>query len=49
LKHKISILGLEKSYQIAIDYENQLKEGNSVLKDAFEEILAEMMRFIDKT
>jgi len=39
LKHKISILGLEKSYQIAIDYENNLIEGKTILSDEFEIIL----------
>ena len=28
LKHKISILGLEKSYAIAVDYENNLKTNS---------------------
>ena len=28
IKHKISILGLEKSYQVAIDYEENLKRGD---------------------
>ena len=39
LKHKISILGLEKSYHIAVDYENDLRENNLNLKDDFETIL----------
>lgn len=47
LKHKISILGLEKGYQIAIDYENNLIEGNLELKSSFEEILEVMLRFMD--
>lgn len=46
LKHKISILGLEKSYYIAVDYENNLKEGNTDLHDKFEEILQTMTAYI---
>ena len=39
LKHKISILGLEKSYEIAAQYENELRENNTNLKDEFDTIL----------
>ncbi|MBT8394548.1 MAG: Hpt domain-containing protein [Bacteroidia bacterium] len=39
LKHKISILGLEKSYNIAADYENDLREKNLKLQDDFDNIL----------
>lgn len=39
LKHKISILGLEKSYGIAAQYENDLRENNPSLKGRFETIL----------
>ena len=46
LKHKISILGLEKSYHIAVDYENNLKEGITDLHDKFEEILNTMTDYI---
>lgn len=49
LKHKISILGLEEGHQVAVDYENQLKNEKSGLKEGFEEILEEMLRFIKKT
>ncbi len=42
LKHKISILGLEKSYAIAVDYENNLKtnslEGEADFKSILERI-----------
>ncbi|WP_321285739.1 Hpt domain-containing protein [uncultured Sunxiuqinia sp.] len=48
LKHKISILGLEKSYQTAVDYENELKEGQTRLQAEFEEILDSMVAFIGK-
>jgi HPt (histidine-containing phosphotransfer) domain-containing protein len=46
IKHKISILGLEKSYQVAIDYEENLKLDNLSLKMEFEEILNSMISFI---
>ncbi len=39
IKHKISILGLEKSYEVALAFENNLKEGNTDLKEDFENIL----------
>ena len=39
IKHKISILGLEKSYTLANEHENKLKEGNLGLHDDFCEIL----------
>jgi len=46
LKHKISILGLEKSYYIAVDHENNLKEGKTDLYDQFEQILKVMTNYI---
>ncbi len=39
LKHKISILGLEKSYEIAIAFENNLIEGHYELQEDFEAVL----------
>lgn len=39
LKHKISILGLEKSYARANDYENMLKEEVLDLHDDFDTTL----------
>lgn len=46
LKHKISILGLEKSYDIAVDYENDLRENNLKLKDNFENILKIITEYV---
>lgn len=46
LKHKISIFGLEKSYEIATDYENNLKEGNYKLKEDFEKIIQMITEYI---
>lgn len=48
LKHKISILGLEKGYQTAIDFENELKEGNIRLQEQFDKILVRMSAFISE-
>ena len=47
LKHKISILGLEKSYKIAVDFEKNLLDENKVLKEEFEKILTSMTNFIN--
>ena len=47
IKHKISILGLEKSYDIAGDHENNLRENNIDLKDEFETIMQVMIDFLE--
>jgi hypothetical protein len=47
LKHKISILGLEKSYYIAEDYENNLKKNSTDLRSNFESILEYMQEFVN--
>lgn len=39
IKHKISILGLEKSHVVANDHENNLKEGDANLHDDFMKIV----------
>lgn len=46
LKHKISILGFEKSYHFAELYETELREGENNKQDKFEEILQSMLAFI---
>ncbi len=46
LKHKISILGLEKSYEVAAKFENNLKEGSSILKEEFENILKNITNYL---
>ncbi|MDH3381659.1 MAG: Hpt domain-containing protein [Flavobacteriaceae bacterium] len=46
IKHKISILGLEKSYQVAIDYEEELKKNITKSKEKFDNILKLMVNFI---
>lgn len=48
LKHKISILGLEKSYKIAVAYENDLLEGNTDLQTEFNAILTTITNYLQK-
>ena len=48
LKHKISILGLEKSYEIAVEYEQDLNKNKIIRKDDFEKILTNMTNFINQ-
>ncbi|GAL71522.1 Hpt domain-containing protein [Jejuia pallidilutea] len=47
LKHKISILGLEKSYEVAVEFENNLLENSTTGKKAFEAILQKMTDFLE--
>lgn len=46
LKHKISILGLEKSYYIAEEYEDNLKNSTTYLQADFEDVLGLMQEFV---
>jgi hypothetical protein len=46
LKHKISILGLEKSYYIASNYEDNLNNNSIALQNDFENILKAMQEFV---
>lgn len=46
IKHKITILGLQNSYALANDYENNLKEGKTDLKDDFEKIIEGITDFL---
>lgn len=48
LKHKISFLGLEKSYYIAEDFEENLKNKSTHLQSNFEAILMQMQDFVNK-
>jgi GTP-sensing pleiotropic transcriptional regulator CodY len=48
LKHKISILGLERSYEIAVAFENNLLEGRTELKDEFESILTNITNYLQQ-
>jgi len=46
LKHKISVLGLEKSYYLAQTFEENLKNNNIQLQNDFEFILERMSNFV---
>ena len=46
IKHKISILGLEKSYELATEYEKNLKESNHTLEDAFDVIMQNITAYL---
>lgn len=48
LKHKISILGLEKSYYIAEEFEDNLKNQSLELDSDFETILKVMQEFVNR-
>ncbi|MBC8753197.1 Hpt domain-containing protein [Kordia sp. YSTF-M3] len=48
IKHKISILGLEKSYSFAISFEEELKKGNPKRYETFLSILQKMEEFLMK-
>ncbi len=48
IKHKISILGLEKSYSIAELYEENMRNGKSNYKIEFEEVLNTISDFLIK-
>lgn len=48
LKHKISILGLKKSYYIAEQFENNLNENSTELQADFDAILTVMQDFVAK-
>jgi HPt (histidine-containing phosphotransfer) domain-containing protein len=46
LKHKIIILGLEKSYTIANEFENNLRELNLDRVDDFDQILVAISSYL---
>ena len=46
IKHKISILGLEKSYEFAVSFEEELKNDNPDRQDTFLRILQNMEEFL---
>lgn len=47
LKHKISILGLKKSYEVAQDYEKNLIRGSAVLEADFSDIIRLIADFLE--
>lgn len=48
LKHKISFLGLEKSYVIATQHELNLLVGDSNLQENLNEIVSSITRFLNE-
>ena len=46
LKHKLNILGLEKSYKLAVQYEEDLNNANTKLENDFKIILKNIEDFI---
>jgi HPt (histidine-containing phosphotransfer) domain-containing protein len=46
LKHKISILGLEKSYELANEFEHNLRKLNLVKSEDFDKILTVISVYI---
>lgn len=48
IKHKLGILGLSEGYKMAIKYEEDLKIGNTALKEDFEGVLNAVEEFILK-
>ncbi len=46
LKNKIGMLGMEKAYQLAIDFENDLKVEKTILYPEFIVLLNQMEDFI---
>ena len=47
LKHKISILGLEKSYQVANEFEHNLRELSLEKQEDFDEILIAIYAYLE--
>lgn len=45
LKHKISVMGMEKSYYLAEAFENSLKENNTQQAEEFGALLTAMQNF----
>ena len=48
IKHKISILGLENSYALATDYENNLTDNDISLCEEFESILRNITDYLSQ-
>ncbi len=47
LKHKFSILGLEKGYELAVNYENNLRNNNKSLTSEFNNVLNNISNFLN--
>ncbi len=49
IKHKVSLLGMEKSYEITQEFEEQLKMSRKALLPDFEDILKKMFTFLNES
>ncbi|NQY06060.1 MAG: Hpt domain-containing protein [Flavobacteriaceae bacterium] len=49
IKHKIALLGMEKSYDVAVNFENELKNGKMTLYSEFLLILDKIDQFLKNT
>ena len=47
IKHKISILGLEKGYEMATEFERELKKEMKTQQVYFEEILSQISQYLN--
>ena len=48
IKHKMSILGLQKSYEITNSFENEMRDGGNLeKKEYFEKVLPLMKNFLE--
>ncbi len=49
LKHKVSILGLKNGYNLALSFENELKENTNSFasKEKFDKMLSKMVKFLE--
>lgn len=48
LKHKINLFGLNKGYEVAVAFENELREEKASLFDSFKEILNTLEEYINQ-
>lgn len=48
IKHKVGLLGLTKSYNVVVEYENDLIDEDLKLKDKFLLILNTMTKYLEK-
>ena len=46
IKHKINIIGLDKSYALATRYEEELRDGKTDMQSQFDSILSLMKNYI---
>ncbi len=49
IKHKVSLLGMEKSYETVQEFEEQLKRGRLALHPDFEVIIEKMTTFLKES